>query len=95
MHPKVTGPYSGRLADNAPDCTQEPSMLAKAEELLKHVTALEQEHSRLRENLLGPYPVVDGLGAPEQASLFQMIYSACERVACLVGDAATLNGRIG
>ena len=71
--------------------------MAKTEELLKHISALEQEHTRLRQMLLGAFPETadNGMKQAGQISLDQMLFMACQRVASLVGDVATINGRIG
>src|SRR5690242_9589105 len=74
----------------------EPALMAKSEELLKHISNLEQEHGRLRSMLFGPVPESGQANCKASvSSVADMISLACHRVACLVGDAATLNGKVG
>lgn len=71
-------------------------MLARAEELIGHLDRLEQEHYRLRGNLLSDGNTHDPRGELIHPSTIEgLLALACQRVACMVGDMATINGKVG
>lgn len=86
----------GRVGSSLPQPPSEPTMLNRAEELLKHLSELDREQSRLRSNLLGVQVEAASNGIEANPTTVEgMLRLACQRVACLVGDMATINGRIG
>lgn len=82
-------------AIGAANSPKEPTLLGRGEELLKHVAELEREHARLRGNLLGlQESEVSSIPTPV-TTIDGMLARACQQVACLVGDMATINGCVG
>lgn len=72
---------------------RDPSILASASELISHIGQLEHELGILRSNLLSGGQI--GEAAPEcGTSIEAMVSAACTRVACMVGDMATINAKV-
>lgn len=88
--PLLPAPMRSGSTDPVP---MEPSILGRAAELLTHIGNLEHEHALLRGNLFANGEA----NAPRQAepsSLEGMLADACSRTACMVGDMATINGKV-
>lgn len=72
----------------------EPSIVGRAQELLNHIGNLEREHSVLRGALFGEGADAEGRGPIINSGLEAVLADACTRVACMVGDMATINGKV-
>lgn len=62
-------------------------------QLLQHIGQLEHEHSIMRGSLFGEGET-GANNKLEPTSIDGMCADACQRIASLVGDAATINGRL-
>lgn len=93
MPPKLSRTPVYQETRNAVPEPMEPSILGRAHELLNHVDNLERENSLLRGSLFGVGSVDQPKGI-EPSSLEGMLADACSRVACMVGDMATINGKV-
>lgn len=81
---------AGIRANTAP---AEPGLQALASEMLGYVDRLESEMQALRSKLFGGDDC--GRPAPNKAdSLHGMVLGACQRLSSLIGEAATINGKL-
>ena len=82
-------------ANALPDQPQDPGLTTRTEELLKHLYQLDQELVLMRTALFGP--MVSSMGETDKPddSLADMLATACRKAACMVGEMATINSKIG
>lgn len=89
---KYAGPTTAVLRGFAEQLNQ-PTMLGRANELLNHVSDLERHVCAVQSDLFGMVPS-DG-SQPEPPTLDGMLAGACERVASLCREMATIRDRVG
>jgi hypothetical protein len=72
----------------------EPTMLERAKRLMLHIEALECAHLEINDKLFGAGSSLSTYSFHAD-NVEEIVAEACTRVACLVGRAHTIAGRLG
>lgn len=88
--------YSGNTSSLPSAPPRDPNLADRTKELLNHLVELNHIQSSTRAKLFGSGPQIEqGLGqSKEEPSIETMIAVACERAACLVGEAHSIFNRL-
>lgn len=91
-----TQTYGIGLQNAMPPTPREPNIADRSKELLTYLLELDSLQASIRTKLFGPFPQgTNTLGqSNEEPSIETMIAVACERSACLVGEAKSILNRL-
>ena len=73
---------------------KEPNITERVRELVGYIGQLEDVQANIRARLIGPAPSAGASSDKDVACLEVEISDACTRLACLVGEARTILGKL-
>lgn len=81
-------------SSRVPDPVAVPGLMSRAQELLSHIGSLEKEQAQVRGALFGWGLPDNDSSRPEFSTVEAILTDACQRLATLVGDMASINAKV-